>query len=56
MKSLITLCALLVSLFSQSSFALDLDAVVKSGKLRIAVDTTYPPMEFESADGKIIGT
>ena len=52
MKSLL----ILVSLFiSQSLFALDLDAVVKAGKLRIAVDTTYPPMEFESVEGKIIG-
>lgn len=38
-----------------NSFALDLDAVKAAGKLRIAVDTTYPPMEFESTDGKIIG-
>lgn len=52
MKSLIVLVSLLIS---QSLFALDLDAVVKAGKLRIAVDTTYPPMEFESVEGKIIG-
>ncbi len=37
------------------SFAMDLDAVKKAGKLRVAVDTTYPPMEFEAIDGKIIG-
>lgn len=35
--------------------ALDLEAVLKAGKLRVAVDSTYPPMEFESADGKVIG-
>lgn len=55
MKSLFILSILVASLFSQASFALDLDAILKSGKIRIAVDTTYPPMEFEAADGKIIG-
>jgi polar amino acid transport system substrate-binding protein len=55
MKSLLVATVLLLSVFAQSSFALDLDAVVKAGKLRIAVDTTYPPMEFESVEGKIIG-
>lgn len=55
MKSLLVATAILLSVFAQSSFALDLDAVVKAGKLRIAVDTTYPPMEFESVEGKIIG-
>lgn len=54
MKSLLVVSVLLLSVF-QSSFALDLDAVTKAGKLRIAVDTTYPPMEFESIEGKIIG-
>ncbi len=28
---------------------------VQAKTLKIAVDTTYPPMEFESIDGKIIG-
>ena len=46
---------LVLSFFSTTVFALDLDAVEKAGKLRIAVDTTYPPMEFESTDGKVIG-
>jgi ABC-type amino acid transport substrate-binding protein len=47
--------AFLSSFFSTSLFALDLEAVQKAGKLRVAVDTTYPPMEFESTDGKVIG-
>lgn len=55
MKSFFILMSLLASLIAQSAFALDLDAIVKSGKIRIAVDTTYPPMEFESVEGKIIG-
>ena len=55
MKSFLIVCTLITSLFSQTLWALDLDAVVKAGKIRIAVDTTYPPMEFESAEGKIIG-
>lgn len=55
MKSLFVVTVLLLSVLSQSAFALDLDAVIKAGKIRIAVDTTYPPMEFESAEGKIIG-
>jgi polar amino acid transport system substrate-binding protein len=29
--------------------------VIKNGKLRVAVDTTYPPMEFESNSGEVIG-
>lgn len=55
MKRLLVLITLISALFSSTLFALDLDAVKKAGKLRIAVDTTYPPMEFESVDGKIIG-
>ena len=42
-------------LLCSSAFALDLDAVVKAGKLRVAIDTTYPPMEFESGEGKVVG-
>ncbi len=42
-------------IISFSLFANDLPEVQKTKKLRIAVDTTYPPMEFESVDGKIIG-
>lgn len=45
----------LITLISFNVFSADLDAVKKAGKLRVAVDTTYPPMEFESVDGKIIG-
>lgn len=37
-------------------FFLSLNLYAAEGKsLKIAVDTTYPPMEFESIDGKIIG-
>ncbi|MBY0415029.1 MAG: transporter substrate-binding domain-containing protein, partial [Bdellovibrionales bacterium] len=54
MKQTLLLLALLFSTIS-TSHALDLDAVKAAGKLRIAVDTTYPPMEFESTDGKVIG-
>ncbi len=55
MKHIVVLLTTLCSLFSFSINASDLDTVIKSKKLRVAVDTTYPPMEFESADGKIIG-
>jgi ABC-type amino acid transport substrate-binding protein len=55
MKQVLVLLTLIVSIFSTSLLALDLDAVKKAGKLRVAVDTTYPPMEFESTEGKIIG-
>lgn len=55
MKRLLVLAFVITSLFSSSLLALDLDAVKKAGKLRVAVDTTYPPMEFEGADGKITG-
>lgn len=57
MKQTLMLLSIL-GIFLSLSFNLearDLDAVIKSKKLRIAVDTTYPPMEFEDADGKIIG-
>ncbi len=44
------------SLFGASSaFADGLDAVQKSGKLRVAIDATYPPMESEDASGKPVG-
>lgn len=55
MKQFLVLITILVSLFSTNSYANDLAAVLKTGKLRVAVDTTYPPMEFEDAAGKIIG-
>lgn len=55
MKRFLVLLGLITAIFSVSVHALDLDAVKKAGKLRIAVDTTYPPMEFESTEGKVIG-
>lgn len=55
MNRLLILIALVTSLISSSAMALDLDGVKKAGKLRVAVDTTYPPMEFEDTAGKIIG-
>jgi polar amino acid transport system substrate-binding protein len=36
-------------------FASDLAIIQKNKKIRIAVDTTYPPMEFEDNDGKVTG-
>lgn len=55
MKTLTVLFCALGALFSFSLAASDLDAVLKAKKIRVAVDTTYPPMEFESNDGKVIG-
>ena len=55
MNRFLVLLTLITISFSTSTYANDLDAVIKSGKLRIAVDTTYPPMEFQDDDGKIIG-
>jgi ABC-type amino acid transport substrate-binding protein len=55
MKRLVVLSTILCCLFSFFANAADLDAVLKSKKLRVAVDTTYPPMEFESDAGKIVG-
>lgn len=55
MNRILLLCALITSLFASTVNALDLDEVIKAKKLRVAVDTTYPPMEFESTDGKVIG-
>lgn len=55
MKQNLVLFTILVLLSSLNLYANDLDTVVKSGILRIAVDTTYPPMEFESNDGSVIG-
>lgn len=31
------------------------EQVKKSGKLRVAIDVTYPPMEYETPDGKPVG-
>ena len=55
MNQFLVLTAIISSLFSFTLKANDLEAVTKSGKLRVAVDTTYPPMEFQADDGKIIG-
>ncbi len=45
-KMFAVICALFLSI--------NLSAA-EAKSLKIAVDTTYPPMEFESVDGKIIG-
>jgi polar amino acid transport system substrate-binding protein len=45
----------LVSFSTNTAFSSDLDIILKNKKLRIAVDTTYPPMEFEGDDGKPVG-
>ncbi len=55
MKSAIRLLSIACMFFSLNIQADNFDAVKKSGKLKVAVDTTYPPMEFESVDGKITG-
>lgn len=46
---------LLLAILSLNTIAADLETIKKAGKLRVAVDSTYPPMEFESAEGKVIG-
>ena len=55
MKLFLVLVFAITSLLSSGAHALDLAAVLKAGKLRVAVDTTYPPMEFEDAAGKVTG-
>lgn len=55
MKHLFVLFAIFTAFSPSYLQARDLEAVIKSGELRIAVDTTYPPMEFEDMDGKTIG-
>lgn len=55
MKTLAVLLSTFCALVSFSVSANDLDAVIKAKKIRVAVDTTYPPMEFEANDGKVIG-
>ncbi len=54
------LCCLVISLFSTVFAATPakdtaFEQVKKSGKLRIAIDVTYPPMEYETPDGKPVG-
>jgi polar amino acid transport system substrate-binding protein len=51
MIKLILLCVFL----SASVFGSDFKTIQKNKKIRIAVDTTYPPMEFEAVDGKVTG-
>jgi ABC-type amino acid transport substrate-binding protein len=55
MKLFLTAMMVIASLFQSSAYSSDLDAILKNKKLRIAVDTTYPPMEFEGDDGKPTG-
>lgn len=51
---LICLCSLFLT--TQLTFAKgDLAALQKRGVLKVAVDTTYPPMEYEDENGKTIG-
>jgi ABC-type amino acid transport substrate-binding protein len=55
MKLVIATMLVLFNLALKPVLASDLDTILKNKKLRIAVDTTYPPMEFEGDDGKPIG-
>ncbi|MDO9182692.1 MAG: ABC transporter substrate-binding protein [Bacteriovorax sp.] len=55
MNQFLVLLTIISSLLSFSLSANDLDAIIKSGKIRVAVDTTYPPMEFQDDDGKVVG-
>lgn len=50
-----TFLLLFFTFISLNLKANDLAAIIKMGKIRVAVDTTYPPMEFESNSGQIIG-
>lgn len=42
-------------LFISNTFASQFDLIKQNKLLKIAVDTTYPPMEFEGDDGKPTG-
>ncbi len=53
-KSFLIMTSMLILLVSFSVQA-SLESIIKNKKIRIAVDTTYPPMESESNDGKVIG-
>lgn len=55
MKTVAVLLSTFCIFVSFSLKANDLEAVLKSKKIRVAVDTTYPPMEFESNNGLVIG-
>jgi len=52
MKKIIFILALI---FSLQTIARDFSKILASKTLKIAVDTTYPPMEFENLDGHPIG-
>lgn len=55
MRGLRILFSLLCLTLTQHSFADALNDIQKNKKIRIAVDPTYPPMESEGADGKVVG-
>ncbi|MDD0852780.1 ABC transporter substrate-binding protein [Halobacteriovorax sp. GB3] len=55
MKMLVLWGAILAFFFQSSAFARTFEDFKKSGVLKVAVDSTYPPMEFENAKGKVIG-
>lgn len=54
-----TLFAVITGLVTQGAFAAKnesaLEQVKKAGKLLVAIDATYPPMESEGPDGKPVG-
>ena len=54
MKTLL-LIALLLCPFARAEAAPSLAAVKKAGKVVIAIDPTYPPMESEATDGSLVG-
>ena len=56
MKTLSLVLALLALPFAgRATAAPSLAAVKKSGKVVIAIDPTYPPMESEATDGSLVG-
>lgn len=55
MNHFLVFLSLVISFFSYPAYAHDLDTILKNKKIRVAVDTTYPPMEFQADDGKVMG-
>lgn len=55
MKQLYILITILILGPCSVVFASNFEAIKKNGIIKIAVDTTYPPMEFEGANGEITG-
>ena len=55
MKAIVVILTTLISILSFSNSYADYDSIIKNKKIKIAVDTSYPPMEFEADNGKIIG-